>query len=385
MTRPTRVIIWMLVFLVSVALAAALVVAPLAAAFMANPVFNGLIIGVLAVGILINFRQVSGLKREVAWIDEFRREGAERPLSGVPRLLAPMARMLGERERGRLSLSAMSTRSLLDSIRSRLDEARDIVRYMIGLLIFLGLLGTFWGLLVTIGAVSEVISGLSVGGGGGVAVFETLKGGLRAPLSGMGTAFSTSLFGLAGALVLGFLDLQAGHAQNRFFNELEEWLSGVTRLSSGALSGDADGSVPAYVQALLEQTAENLDRLQRSLSDSEQERRLARDKVLALTEQVAQLTDQMRTESRLLQTFAESQAELKPVLSRLVEASGGGLDEASRIHLCNVDVGLNRLHEEASAAGERVLQELRQELRVLGRTIAAAMGNHKLTQLGRPE
>jgi hypothetical protein len=294
-----------------------------------------------------------------------------------------MAQMLTQRERGKFSLSALSTRSLLDSIRSRLEEARDIARYLIGLLIFLGLLGTFWGLLTTVGAVGQVIGGLSVGDGDGVAVFETLKRGLQQPLSGMGTAFSSSLFGLAGALVLGFLDLQAGHAQNRFFNELEEWLSGVTRLSSGALSGDADGSVPAYVQALLEQAADSLDRLQRSLSDSEQERRLTNDKLLTLAGHLAQLTDQMRAESRVLQTLAESQAELKPVLRKLADESTSSLDEASRAHLRNLDVGLSRMYEEARDGKERLLQELRNELRVLSRTIAATLGNQQAPPLDR--
>jgi hypothetical protein len=188
----------------------------------------------------------------------------------------------------------------------------------------------------------------------------------------MGTAFSTSLFGLSGALVLGFLDLQAGHAQNRFMGELEEWLSTVTRLASGALAGDGEGNVTAYVQALLEQTADSLDWLRRSLADSEQERRFTNDKLLTLTEQLGRLTDQMRTELGLLQTLAESQLDLKPVLRRLAESTGG-LDEASRVHLRNLDVGIERLNEETRAASERLTQELRNEVRVLSRTLAAGL------------
>ena len=174
-----------------------------------------------------------------------------------------MAAMLGERK-GRLSLSAPTMRSLLDGIASRLDGSRDFSRYMIGLLIFLGLLGTFWGLSQTIGAIGDVIRGLTVGVGELGTVFENLKQGLGAPLTGMGTAFSSSLFGLGGSLMLGFLDLQAAQAQNRFFNDLEEWLSGSTRLSSGALPGDGEHPAPVYVQALLEQTAESLERLERT-------------------------------------------------------------------------------------------------------------------------
>ncbi|MEL0144704.1 MAG: flagellar motor protein MotA, partial [Alphaproteobacteria bacterium] len=172
----------------------------------------------------------------------------------------------GERKDS-LSLSTLSMRSLLDGIASRLDESRDLSRYTIGLLIFLGLLGTFWGLLQTVSSVANVIAGLQVGGGDAVTIFNDLKTGLEAPLSGMGTAFSSSLFGLAGSLLLGFLELQAGAAQNRFYNDLEDWLSTATRVSGGgALSvGEGDQSVPAYIQALLETTADSLDNLQRTV------------------------------------------------------------------------------------------------------------------------
>lgn len=306
MTRPYRSLLWMLVFLGAVLVVVAIVHRPLAEAFQANPVFNGLILGVLAVGILLNFREVAELFRETRWIDDFRRSDPERPPEDSPRLLAPMARMLSRRSRGEFTLSPLSTRSLLDSIRMRMDESRDVSRYMVGLLIFLGLLGTFWGLLATVSSVNTVIGGLAVDSGEPTAqVFERLKEGLHGPLSGMGTAFSSSLFGLAGALVLGFLDLQAGHAQNRFFNELEEWLSGATRLTSGALLGDGEASVPAYVQALLEQTADGLDRLQRQLAQGESERRAT---------------------NAALRELAEHQSELKGVL-RDAGQSGGLSDE----------------------------------------------------------
>jgi hypothetical protein len=377
MTKPTRIVIWMVAFLAAVGGAAAAGWPALVTAFMANPVFNGFILGVLLVGILINFRQVFSLEPEVAWLTAFRQDGA--PASRKPpRLLASMAQMLGQKRQGRFSLSAMTMRSVLDGIRSRLEETRDNSRYVTGLLIFLGLLGTFWGLLDTIDAVGGVIGGLSVGGADGSAAFEQLKAGLQRPLSGMGTAFSSSLFGLAGALVLGFLDLQAGHAQNRFFNELEEWLSGVTRLSSGPAGIEGEASAPAYVQALLEQTADSLDRLQRVISDREQASEQANDKIFDLTEQLARLTDQMRAEMRLFQTMAEDQTELKVVLRKLGEGSMQAFDDASRVHLRNLDVGVNRISEEAQAGRERVLRELRNELRVLSRTMATALGHRDI-------
>lgn len=297
MSRSTSVLFWMVVFLVAVGLVAALAAQPLNNAFMANPGFNGIIVAVLVVGIVINFRQVLVLEPERKWIEKFRRSDPERPITIKPRLLAPMAQMLSRRERGELTLSPLSTRTVLDSIRMRLDESRDISRYMSGVLIFLGLLGTFWGLLITVGAVGAIIDGLQIGGDNGPGIFESLKAGLREPLSGMGTAFSSSLFGLAGALVLGFLDLQATHAQNRFFNELEEWLAGATRLSSGALPGDGEFGVPAYIQALLEQTADNIEQFQKGLVRDEEQRKLADQRLAAVADQLSKLTDQLRTEA----------------------------------------------------------------------------------------
>jgi hypothetical protein len=219
----------MAVYLGIVAGIGALLFVPLSGAFMANWGFNSLILGVLMVGIFINIQQVLVLGPEIVWIKLFRTGETGISVTQEPRLLKPLARHLQGLRKDHFRLSALSLRTLLDGIRSRLDESREISRYMIGLLIFLGLLGTFWGLLGTIGAVGKVISGLDVSAGDVDQVFGALKAGLEEPLDGMGTAFSSSLFGLGGSLVLGFLDLQAGHAQNRFFNGLEEWLSGVTQ------------------------------------------------------------------------------------------------------------------------------------------------------------
>ncbi|MCK4868444.1 MAG: flagellar motor protein MotA, partial [Alphaproteobacteria bacterium] len=227
MTRPTIYLIRMGIFLGVVAALAAVLSFTLLDAFRANIGLNGVILLVLLWGIIHSFRNVASLGREVTWIESFRRDQAAVTSNISPRLLSPMATMLGERAAGRFSLSTTAMRTLLDGIWSRLDERRELARYVIGLLVFLGLLGTFWGLLETVRSIGGVIASLSVGGGGDVsAVFEELKAGLQAPLSGMGTAFSSSLFGLAGSLVVGFLELQAGQAQNRFYNDLEEWLSG---------------------------------------------------------------------------------------------------------------------------------------------------------------
>jgi hypothetical protein len=307
MTVPRRYLARMTMFLVAVAIAVALLSPTLLQAFQANVILNGLIMAVLLVGIIFVYRQVGLLWPEVKWIETYRRDRQLVSQQPAPRMLAPMAAMLGERK-GDLRLSTMSMRSLLDGIGSRLDESNDIARYMIGLLIFLGLLGTFWGLLQTVNSVAGVIGGLSIGSGDMAAAFDDLKRGLQAPLSGMGTAFSSSLFGLGGSLVLGFLELQASQAQNRFYNDLEEWLSSVTRLSAGAV-GDGEQGVPAFIQALLEQTAESLEALQRTLTQGEEERLRTNANVLALTERLGTMTEQMSGEIRLLSRTIAALAE----------------------------------------------------------------------------
>src|SRR5580704_11708923 len=284
MNRSGRFLIRMGLFLVLVAALAGALFGPLSAAFLGNPAINGLILGILLCGIAYIFRQVLLLNPETAWIEDFRERLANRDLTAPsgrpPRLLGPMARMLRTRQGGRVSLSATSLQTLLDGIASRLDETRETSRYLIGVLVFLGLLGTFYGLLETVRAVGGVIGALNVGASDLTRAFADLKTGLESPLHGMATAFSSSLFGLAGSLVLGFLDLQAGQAQNRFYNDLEEWLSTYTRLSTGPIGDSGEGSVPAYIQALLEQTADSLENLQRLLTRSE-EGRIAGNATLA--------------------------------------------------------------------------------------------------------
>jgi hypothetical protein len=231
MSNPKHTLFWMTVYLLIVATVCALIYEPLKSAFMANWVFNALILAVLLIGISLTYRQVMILRPELQWIALFRTGRSGLSVKQEPRLLKPLARQLGDDfKRDRFTLSAMSLRTVLDGIRSRLDESREISRYMISLLVFLGLLGTFWGLLGTIEAVGRVIINLDIGNQDFAEVFGELQEGLLRPLEGMGTAFSSSLLGLGGSLVLGFLDIQAGHAQNRFYDSLEEWLTGLTNL-----------------------------------------------------------------------------------------------------------------------------------------------------------
>lgn len=360
----------MIVFLVLVAALAAALGPALVRYFLGNPAVNGVILGVLIAGIAYIFRQVLLLDPEVQWIESFRRNGAEdRP---PPRLLGPMARMLGGQPGGRVSLSPSSLQTLLDGISSRLNEARETSRYLIGVLVFLGLLGTFYGLLETVRSVGGVLGGLGLGGDPAHAL-AALKSGLRSPLAGMSTAFSASLFGLAGSLVLGFLDLQAGQAQNRFYNELEEWLSTRTRLSSGALTDGGDGTVPAYIEALLEQTAGSLDHLQRILTRSEESRIAASTPLTGLTERLGILGEQMKASQILMLRLAENQLDLKPALARLAGAAENafGQDDAMRAHLRNLEAFVARLSEDLAQGREQSVQALRTEIRILARTIAA--------------
>ena len=374
MTMPDRYLVRMVMFLVLVVVAAVLLYLPLIRAFQANAILNGMILGTLGFGILYAFRQVMMLRPEVEWVETFRRSDPGLSVQREPKLLAPMATMLGERTAGRMSLSALSMRSMLDSIHSRLDESRDLSRYLIGLLIFLGLLGTFWGLLETVGAVGKTIGSLSLAAGDFGSVFSDLKQGLQSPLNGMAIAFSSSLFGLSGSLVLGFLELQASQAQNRFYNDLEEWLSSYTRLSSGSGIGEGDQSVPAYVQALLEQTADSLENLQRTISRSEESRGSAQNTLMALVDKLSILTDQMKAEQGLMVKLAENQMEIRPVLQNLnnhLESLESGLDEASRGHLRNLDNYVVRLLAELSEGRNQTVAELRSEIKLLARTIAA--------------
>lgn len=365
MSDKNRMLIWMALLVGAAAGISVLLLAPLAAAFQANPVFNGLILGVLAIGVLINFSQVLALGPAVRWLD-----GIDRglPASEPPRLVSPLARVVGrDRERQPLRISTLTMRSLLDGVRIRLDESRDISRYMVSLLIFLGLLGTFWGLLDTIGGVSAVIGGLAGQGGDAPRVFEALTANLQGPLAGMGTAFSSSLFGLAGALALGVLDLQAGHAQSRFFAELEEWLALRTHLPSTHTSGEGEANLPHYIEALLEQTAENLSQIQRLMQKSEEERRAAQAGVSALNDRLSELTDQMRAEQKLIVTLAKDQTELKPGLAELARQIAGTVSnsEEMREHLRNSDVALARLVEEVAGAREQMPQALRQQVQLI--------------------
>lgn len=322
----------MTVFLALAGVAVAFILPQLFEAFMSNPFLNGLIVAVLVLGSLNAYRLVWRLLPDISWVSNLRRtDPSMSPVTSTqPRLLAPLANMLAE-SRGRLNLSAPVARSILDGVQSRLDESRDIARYMTGLLVFLGLLGTFWGLIIVVSSVADTIRSLPSGTEGAIA-FDQLRKGLEGPLSGMGTAFSSSLFGLAGSLILGFLDLQSGQAQTRFYNALEEWMSTVTRLGAGpaAVAMDGEASAPAYITALLEQTAENLENLERTL---------------------------IRLEERRVST------------------GDGSAEIASAMR--GVETAMRSLATEQAASRDAFVDGMRQEVKLLGRTLAAMADKQK--------
>src|SRR5215218_5412751 len=314
LSSPRIFLVRMLVFLVLCSLITIVLYKQIVVAFFANPGLNALIGAVLLIGTILSFRQVIRLYPEVAWVNSFRIADPGLAIERHPTLLAPMAAILGGERTGRMSISQQTMRHLLDSIATRLDEARDISRYMTGLLVFLGLLGTFWGLIETVGSVGKVIEGLKVGGDAG-SLFDTLKEGLAAPLGGMGISFSSSLFGLAGSLILGFLDLQSSQAQNRFYTDLEDWLattvreygSGEMAVAASGGGGIASGELQAVVERL------------RTVLEEGSGSRGTTAAMASLAEAIQALVSHMRTEQQMIREWADGQGEQNREIRRLLE------------------------------------------------------------------
>ena len=318
-SSPRIFLFRMLVFLSLVGLVVFVLQREVQTAFMANPGLNGVIVAVGLVGVMLSFRQVIRLFREVRWVNSFRLADPGITVDRPPVLLAPMATMLGDRA-GSMAISTVTMRSLLDSLATRLDEGRELSRYLTSLLVFLGLLGTFWGLIETVTSVGKVINGLSNQGELGT-IFEDMKRGLAQPLGGMGIAFSSSLFGLAGSLVLGFLDLQASQSQNRFYTEVEDWLSSTVQDMAVITPGATDGAPQVSVAAL--QRA--FERLRDALGDGGANQR-ASAAMANLAEGIQGLVTHMRSEQQIvrdwMQTHANDQKELKRLFEQVLRERG---------------------------------------------------------------
>ena len=318
LSSPRVYLLAMIVFIALVAFLSLILYRQIAAAFVTNPGLNGLIVGVLGVGVLLAFMQVIRLMPEVGWVNAFRRgeTGRRKPV-----LLAPMDAML--RGQSDVALSTASTQSILDSIGNRLDERRDTSRYLISLLVFLGLLGTFWGLLGTIGSIGDTIRSLDPRSGTTSDVLDALKTGLAAPLDGMGTAFSSSLFGLAGSLVLGFLDLQAGQAQNRFYLELENWLSSLTDVQGDFAVAGAGGT---DMTEAMERIAAQVREVNAGASGGGARTTAA---MASLAEGIQGLVKHMRSEQQLIRDWVEGQGRTQDELRRQLELLNRNLARAT--------------------------------------------------------
>lgn len=366
-SQPVRQISLMLIVLALTGVGAFLALPSVLPIFAANPWLNGVIIFVFVVGVLACFYQVTQLIGSVRWIEDFAADNSE-PDAQPPQLLAPLASLL--RQRGaRMQVSTASTRSILDSVASRIDEVREITRYIVNMLIFLGLLGTFYGLATTVPAVVDTIRSLAPGEGeAGVDVFGRLMTGLEAQLGGMGVAFGSSLLGLAGSLVVGLLELFAGHGQNRFYQELEDWLSSITRV--GLTSGDDVGD-QNIMASVMDQMVEQMAEMQQMFTQSDVSRAMVDDKLGKLADAVDRMTTRMEhdtTTNSALDRVAYGQDRLIAVLEGQV--AGEGIDAESRMRLRSIDVQMLRILEEISAGRQETMVEFRKDISLLAKALS---------------
>lgn len=376
MSYIRQYLIRMIVFLGAVAGLVGVLYQPLLAAFRNNAALNAAILVALGFGITLVFIRLYGLRQEQMWLESYE-QGEERfPDVPTPKILLPLSLVLGESQRP-AQLSSFTVQSILSSIEARLEETRDVSRYLIGLLIFLGLLGTFWGLSQTIGAIAGVITGLEVDSTNVKDSFQTLKHGLQAPLMGMGTAFSTSMFGLAGSLILGFLDLQAAKAASLFYRNLEDQLTALSK-PTNELSAVTSHSGPAYLHSLLEQTVENMAELHRVIGRNEDNRSNTLQSLTMIGEKISTLTEQMVSQQALLKKMAQSHVDLQQQLENFVTIVGSppfqGADEGIKQYLRNLDATALRLLEELIEGRAQGVQDLRGEIRLVAKTISALAG-----------
>lgn len=370
--QPIRQVAMMLIALGLVAAGAWVALPILTGIFASNPLLNGGIIGVFVLGVLTCFWQVWQLVQAVAWIDAYVQDRPGSEAKPAPSMLAPLAALLGPRA-GQMQISSSSARSILDSVATRIDEGRDITRYLANLLIFLGLLGTFFGLATTVPAIVDTIRSLAPQDGeSSVDIFGRLMGGLESQLGGMGTAFSSSLLGLAGSLVVGLLELFAGHGQNRFYRELEEWVSSITRL--GFAGGEGEGGDMGALAQVLDGLAEQIGNLQQSYAQSDVSLTIADERLAEVAVAVTRLTDRLDrqegAQAALLTRIADGQDRMLAALT----GDGGGphVDAESRMRLRSIDVQLLRILEEISAGRQESIADLRADLSALTQAIRQA-------------
>lgn len=352
-TRPWRYILNMLMFVLILSGTGYLLFPQVESAFLANIYINGAILALLVLGVAYTFHQTMGIRPAVSWLRDFQHAESYAELRRPPALIAPMSVLLAEKP-GRLRISTQSARSMLDSVGARMSEAGEITRYITRVLIFLGLLGTFWGLLQTVAAVVDTVNTLS-GSTDGESV-SAMFSAISEPLRGMGTAFSSSIFGLAGSLALGFLDLQASQAQNRFYNEVEDWLSSISRVSTAGVGGEVSGATPGHLSALFEQTADSLFALQTTLNKAEESRIRSNESLSFLATELTQLNERLSRQEQALIAIKER-----------------ALDDSAQVHIRSIDQTLQRIANQGGEEREQGYQQMRAELRALARAITQAL------------
>jgi biopolymer transport protein ExbB/TolQ len=369
MKQPRIALALMIIFTVVVAGVGVALSSGLSKAFLANSALNSVILAILVFGIFVAFIQISRLQASIGWLSDFRANRDSR--APLPTVLTPLTPALGKPgEVHHLPMSSM--RAMLDSVYSRLDEGRETSRYLMNTLILLGLLGTFWGLLQTVSGIGSVIGDLNVGDGDLKLVFDTFKEGLRTPLVGMGISFSASLFGLASSLVLGFYDLTTGRVQNRFCEELEDWLTTPQDAKVAELSPVATSvTPPRYQDAFIQNLSDQLERLQKIFRQQEQSRESERASVRALSEGVSALDDHLKSQQHVLVKLAEIQAQVSPVLSRLNDKLGSASQETIEAHTRRIDLNLKEIGEQVSRSADTVASELREELKIIAKILAS--------------
>lgn len=370
-TQPYRQFMTMILVLTLVGVGAVLAFPRVAPVFLANPWFNAFIALVFVIGVVACFWQIFQLVSSVSWIEGFAQGRPGHELVKAPRLLAPLAALLRKKSAGS-QIGASSSRSILDSVATRIDEARDITRYIINLLIFLGLLGTFYGLATTVPAVVDTIRALAPAEGeSGVTVFERLISGLEDQLEGMGIAFASSLLGLAGSLVVGILELFASHGQNRFFRELEEWLSSMTRV--GFAGEEGAGGEEGSLSQLVEHLAEQMNQLQTAYAETAEQRVADSKQLERVVDAIGALNENLGEHD--LEWNSEAQDRLVAALEGLVQEGASGFDAESRRRLRSMDIQVLRILEEVSAGRQESMGALRADLAELTKEIRA-LGQH---------
>ena len=376
-SQPVRQIVMMLIVLGMTAAVAVLIYPTIASIFLASPWLKVFILLVFVVGVLACFWQVFTLIASVSWIEGFALDRPGHEFTQPPRLLAPLASMLSER-RARRALTSTSTRSILETVATRIEEQRDLTRYIISLLIFLGLLGTFYGLATVVPAVVDTIRSLAPqeGESSVISGFDGLMRGLEGQLGGMGTAFGSSLLGLSGSLVVGLLELFASHAQNRFYRELEEWLSSITKIGISGVDPE-EALTAANVLTVIGQTAEQIDALRETVEQGVQRAAETEARIAELAQLLSTPPPPPVDNAPLLERIAAAQERVAQLLETRDEEAGG-IDAETRARLRSIDTQVLRILEDLAAGRQDLVTEIRQDIAGLTEAlrIAASRGRY---------